>query len=529
VVVIFDQLRGDYLTRWQSLFAAGGFRRLTQDGAWFQNCHYPYSLTVTAAGHASIHTGCSPDKHGIFANEWFDRKLKESFDAVASERHTRVPPPPGRIDPLNPPLSASPERLLSPTIADALKDATAGKGKVVSLSFKDRSAVLPAGQKADACYWLDIKTGEFVTSTYYGGDMHSWVRDFNKEKPADQWIGKPWTRLRPELDYVKHAGPDDMEGESTGVLQGRTFPHPMGEIPLLNYRLPYYGAVYNSPFGNELLLALAKRAIVAEELGKDETPDLLCLSFSSNDAVGHSWGPDSQEVLDMTLRSDRLVEELLGYLDEKVGKGNYVIALSSDHGVCPLPEISRAQGKPAQRLSAATLRAHAEEFLDDTFAKKEASGDWIEGTAAAWLYLSRSTMQKHEAKRGEVEAALTLWLAKQTGIEAAFGRGDLLRKPAPANSTLDAVRRSFHADRAGDVYIVLKPYHIFYGATGTSHGTPHAYDTHVPLVVFGPGVKPGPRKELITPQATARIVAEALGIPAPKHADAATPAGLFAR
>jgi len=527
VLIVFDQLRGDYLLRWQDLFDKGGFRRLAEEGVWFQNCHYPHALTVTAAGHASIATGATPDRHGVIGNEWYDRKLKSNVTSVASERHTRIPPLPEKANPLKPALGASPERLLAPTLSDSLKEATGGKGKVVCLSFKDRSAILPGGKKPDACYWLDSKTGEFVTSTYYGGELHAWVAEFNKQKPADQWQGKDWSRMRPDLDYEKYSGPDDVVGEGSGAQQGRTFPHPMGPSPDADDLSSYYSALYNSPFGNDLLLALAKRAVAAEELGKDEIPDLLCLSFSSNDAVGHTWGPDSQEVLDITLRSDRLVEELLAYLDEKVGKGRYVVALSSDHGVCPLPEVSRAKGKAAERLSASLLRAAAEQHLTKKFAKVEDAGRWIEGAAGPWLYLSAATIQKHDADPGEVEQALASWLADQKGILAAYPRSQLLREAPADDPLLQSVRLSFHPDRAGNVYFLLKPYHLLYGSTGTTHGTPHDYDTHVPLIVFGPRVRRGARHDRVTPLATAAILAELLGVPAPKSAGAAVPPGLW--
>src|SRR5262249_39278231 len=249
--------------------------------------------------------------------------------------------------------------------------------------------------KPDACYWFDLPTGSFITSTYYRERLHTWVAEFNKSRAVDRWFGKDWTRLRPNLDYVKRAGPDDVEGEGIGVFQGRVFPHPLDGGPN-QIKQAYHAALINSPFGNELLLDLAKRAIDSEKLGSGHIPDLLCLSFSCNDTVGHTWGPDSQEVLDVTLRADLIVKELLAHLDAKIGKGRYVLALTADHGVCPLPEVSRKQGKEAGRLSTFVLAGKAESFLQETFGAKEENARWIEAMYYPWFYLNQAQLAKHK-------------------------------------------------------------------------------------------------------------------------------------
>ena len=294
VLVVFDQLRGDYLSRWDRLFGPDGFHRIEKEGVWFTNCHYPYAYTVTGAGHASLTTGTWPSEHGIIGNEWFDRATGDEAGCVAVGRYTRVPPKPGAeasrtsVTSLAK-TSVSPERLLVPNVADALKDATGGNGKVVSLSFKDRSAVLPGGKRPDACYWFDTSAGIFVTSTYYREKPHAWVDAFNKSRIADKWFSMNWDRLRTDVDYESLSGPDDVIGEGRGQAQGRTFPHPMhGGDSKPGSR--YNQALYNSPFGNELLCSLAAWAVDAENLGNGDAPDLLCLSFSCNDTIGHIWG-----------------------------------------------------------------------------------------------------------------------------------------------------------------------------------------------------------------------------------------------
>jgi Type I phosphodiesterase / nucleotide pyrophosphatase len=530
VLVVFDQLRGDYLTRWDSLFGEGGFHRLEKDGAWFQNCHYAYSDTVTAAGHASLATGAMPRTHGIIGNEWFDRTADSSVYCVTSERYERVPPRFGgdsvEAD-TKKPKGVSPDRLLAPTLADALKEATGGKGRVVALSLKDRSAVLPGGRRPDACYWLDVVNGEFITSTYYRDRLHPWVAEFNRSAAVDTWMGKKWMRLRTELDYEKYSGPDDVVGEGT-LLFGRTFPHSLGGGGAITIKAAYYGSLYNSPFGNDVLLGLAQRAIEAEKLGSRETPDLLCLSFSSNDAIGHCWGPDSQEVLDVTLRSDEIVKQLLASLDKQVGKGRYVLALSADHGVCPLPEAARKRGADAGRIDSSLLVKNATAFLGETFHVPATDNRWVEANIGPWLYLNRALLVRHNLKQPEVEAALAGWLRKQNGVQGVYTRSQLLAGVAEEDVVGQFVRQSFHPERSGDVRIIEKPYHLLTTRlTGTNHGTAHAYDTHVPLLVYGSGVRPGVRREAITPQAAAVILAKALGIKPPAKATAVFPANLI--
>lgn len=529
VLVYFDQLRGDYLTRWHDAFGPDGFNRLTGDGAWFQNCHYPYSYTVTGAGHASVVTGCPPAVHGVIGNDWYDRGEGKSVNCVGSDRHEQVPSKTA-LDPTEDEKKGarggvSPVRMTQPSIADVLKEATAGKGKVVALSMKNRGAALPGGARPDAAYWADLGVGQFVTSSYYRAAPHGWVMDYNRSKPFDPWRGKVWDRFRPDLDYAKLSGGDDQAGEGRGAAgQGRVFPHPFE--PTDGKTKPnYYAAVYTSPFGNDVLLGLAEKAIAAEGLGADEVPDLLSLSFSSNDAVGHAWGPDSQEVLDTTLRSDRTVARLLQVLDEKVGKGNYVVALTADHGVCPLPEVSRAAGRTANRVP--TLSGtRTEAFLVEKFGK--GTGKWVQAISGPWIYLTEKTAAERGVKPVEVETAVAEWLAGQAGIGATYTRTKLT-SGSPADDTDAMVRRSFHPARSGDVYVLLKPYHLASAAngTGTTHGTPHDYDTHVPLVVFGTGIKPGVRTGKVAPLAAAPILAAAAGFPRPAGATEPVPDGLF--
>lgn len=540
VLVVFDQMRGDYLKKWQPLFGDGGFKRLQTDGAWFTNCHYPYAYTLTAPGHTSMVTGTTPAVHGVIANDWYDRINKETVSSV-------TPPPDETAN------GVGPYRRGAESVGDVLLRVLMGRGRVASMSIKDRAAILMAALRAQFVYWLRSDTASFETSRYYRPDPHSWVTKFNKLKIPDQWLGKTWDRFDSKLDYAKFSGPDDFFSEGTGYRQGQTFPHPFqlgnGKDEKKN-KQSFYEAIACSPMGNDLLLQFAKTAIEAEKLGQTDAVDLLCLSFSSNDLIGHAWGPDSQEVLDVTLRSDALMRDLLGYLDAKVGKGKYYLALCADHGVCPLPEF--AKGKPdyadptkivtqAERIDPEILTTQAEAFLNKTFLPAGKKAPWLltPKKANPWVYLNQATLVELGLKSSVVERALADWFNANPHIERAFTRTELMSGGAGETTQLmNMVRASFHADGSGDVMVIHKPYHLFSPPTlttspeklasfRTTHGTPFAYDTHVPLLVMGPRVVPGQRGERVTPLAMASILAEALGLPAPKSAAYPTPAGLF--
>jgi predicted AlkP superfamily pyrophosphatase or phosphodiesterase len=551
VLVVFDQLRGDYLERWGPLFGDDGFNRLLKDGAWFTNCHYPYATTATGPGHASMLTGCAPDVHGIVQNEWYDRKTAKVVNCAESDRYRRVPPLPEKLppdEPITPPkteekkastskprvkLAGSPDWLLAPTLGDALKEQSGGKARVVGLSFKDRSALLPVGKGADAAYWLDSADGMIVTSSFYRDSPHPWVAELNKERVADRWFDKTWERLRPDLDYAKYSGPDEVAGEGKGIKQGLTFPHPMNG-GLKRPGKAYYDALFNSPFGNDFLLELVRRAVVAEQLGRHEATDLLVVSFSSTDAVGHSWGPDSQEALDTALRADRVLASFLSLLDAEAGKGKYALVLTADHGVCPLPEVTAKGGTFARRVPGKKVFAAAEEHLNATFGKDEpadAKARWIENVTPPWASLNLSLIESRGLKPETVAKELADFLAKQEGFYRTFTRADLA-DDFPLNDPIGRrVRRSYFPDRCGDVGFVLAPYCLLVEsaatATGTNHGSPHPYDTHVPLLAYGPGVKPGKRKDAVTPLAAAAILARAAGVKPPAKAAEPVPEGLF--
>jgi hypothetical protein len=506
VLVVFDQLRGDYLSRWRHLFAPDGFRRLTTEGTWFTNCHYPYSLTVTGPGHASLGTGCVPSQHGIVENDWFDRQVgKIVYCSTFGDRYHMVPvgakSKSGKND------GGAPTRLLVPTVGDVVKQTTGGRGKVIGLSLKDRGAVLPTGAKADVCFWYDDTQGAFVTSNYYEERLPAYMKRFNALRLADQWFDKHWVRLRTDLDYTAHSSVDDMPGEGDDKKKTNTFPHSLA-MDDKQAGSKFYNRVYASPFGNELTWAAAQAILEGERLGRDEDVDYLVISFSSNDAVGHLYGPDSQEVLDITLRSDLIVADLIRTLDATVGRANYLLVLSADHGICPLPEVARGRSPQAGRLDPKPLVKALEEHLNEKYGTKL---KWIEATTGAGLYLRRAALKAAAQSSTDVENACRDWLLAWPSVRTVYTRTDLAAR-VNHDPLLAKVRASFHPDRSPDVMPILQPY-VFTSSykNGTTHGSPHDYDTHVPLVVFGAGVAPQVRGERTMPQTAAVILAHSLG------------------
>jgi len=521
VLVVFDQMRGDYLSRWSGLFGPDGFRRLTSEGAWFNNCHYPYAVTVTGVGHASLGTGCLPSQHGIIENNWYDRRAGQGVYCATLEGRFRMVPAGSRSKAAGS-QGGAPSRLLEPTVGDAVKQSTGGRGKVIGISMKDRGGVLPTGARADICYWYDDTQGTFVTSNYYADHLPAYMTDFNRQKYAERWFAKDWSRLRPDIDYLSFSSPDATPGEAEDKSKRTIFPHDMAGADK-RIGSQFYNCVYTSPFGNDLTWAAAKAVIENEHLGQDDDVDYLAISYSSNDAVGHMFGPDSQEVLDITLRSDLIVADMIRFLDEHVGRDHYLLALSADHGICPLPEIARANHPDAARIDPKPVREGLEAYLNARYGTRF---KWVEAITSGGIYLRDKVVQAAGRNRTEVEDACRTWLLTQPYVQTVYTRSQLLAATAP-DSLMALVRGSFHPERSPDVMPVFRPYVLLTSyRTGTSHGSPHEYDTHVPLVLFGSGVTPQVRSERIPPQAAAAILTASIGQRLP-HAIAEAPAGLF--
>ena len=533
VVVAFDQMRGDYLSRWASEFGPGGFERMKTEGIWYSNAHLPYACSSTAPGHASIATGAQPSVHGIIENRWYDRgKGKVVYAASSEETYDRVPPSEGVAKKWP---GIAPTRLLAPTVGDSLREATNGKGRTISLSMKDRSAVLMGGKEPVGCYCFDSSEGEFHTSSFYRSRLPDWVDRFNRDA-VYRWAGRSWDRLKPLEIYDRLAGPDNMNGEAKnpGGLPS-IFPHalPKADDKTANYLT----AIEASPFGNELLWEFAKTAIDSEKLGDRGASDLLLVSFSPNDIVGHAYGPDSHEVMDITLRSDAIIAEMIAHLERTLGKDRFVLIVTADHGICPLPEMAIRTHSDAKRISLGDNVNGLDAALDAAYGLPGGvAGRWVEGPIRdthPWVYLNRRTIESIGVPYENVESYARNWLEGRANVLAAFSRtqiekgdfsSDLAKQFGPM------VRLAYHPDRCGDLYILTPPYIQVSGAlsTGTDHGTPHEYDRHVPILIYGAGVmKRGTREDAVSSLIVAPLIAEALGVPAPAMATEKAPEGVL--
>lgn len=465
-----DQFRGDYLERVRPLLA-GGLPRLADESVVFTETHHRHAATSTGPGHATLATGAHPSVHGIIGNVWYDRELEEYVYCVGDPQH-----------------GSSPHRLLAPTLGDRLKERYRS-AKVWSASGKDRAAILSGGLHPDGALWYDRETGDFTTSSYY--DAPEWLEDWNDRRLADRWFGTLWEPL-PQTSAG--AGVVDLVDVDRGAFAWE-FPHVLGSVALLPDEA-YYRALYDSPFVDELLLELAATLIVEEGLGGDEVPDLLALSFSAMDTVGHDFGPDSLEWLDTMLRLDRILGELLDVVDREVGLEHVAISFSSDHGVAPLPEAQQARGLPGRRISAPEVACFQRAGRD--LAQRYGTGDWVRDDG--YLFPGEA---EGEPSRQELERAVVGRLAACPGIEKVWTRSELAGAPVSADPMHRLFAHSFHPERSPDLLPQFEENLLPLRGTLATHGSPYPVDTWVPWWLRWPGIDPVTVTE---PAATADVV-----------------------
>jgi len=527
LLIVVDQFRYDYLERFGDLFGPNGFRRLMRDGASWTQSNYDHMPTYTAPGHGTMMTGAYPAESGIIGNEWLDRATGKRITSVSDESVKLLGGNPN--DP-----AASPSRLMASTVGDELRLATNDRAKVIGISVKDRSAILPAGRHANAAYWFNWLTGTMVSSTYYFKQLPTWVTSFNNAKPADKYFGAKWERLLPEDEYLKRVGPDDPKWENVSnawTPDTNTFPHTItgGETAPGQ---KFYTALDYSPFTNDILVSFAEGAIVNEQLGQDDDTDVLTVSFSANDYVGHRFGPYSQEVMDVTLRTDRNISTLLDFIDARVGLANTLVAFTADHGVSPIPEHAAAMGLGGGRIPFATVMGKIQAAISARYNPQGKTPDpttdyllrFQEGTAwREWFInnniyfnydaLKRDGVDVEEFSQVVVRAALSV-----PGIARCFTRLQLLRG---ATSVTDPIERralhGFYPSRSGDVVMVAEPYKYIAETITATHGSPYSYDTHVPTIIMGAGVNPGRYLEAATPADIAPTLSALLRITAPSN------------
>ncbi|MBE2216104.1 MAG: alkaline phosphatase family protein [Opitutaceae bacterium] len=521
VAIAVDQLRYDYLLRFRPFFVEGGFERLLSGGTNFENCTYRYAATKTAVGHATMLSGCNPEVHGIVGNDWIDPDTLVSGASVEDHESplvglapTTMRLPGGALDPRS---GRSPRRLLAATIGDQLKATYGAEARVFGVSNKDRSAILMAGARADGAYWDE--NGRFVTSTYYREALPDWVEAFNDRHFVESCFGKTWERLLDPADYVRIQGPDDAEAEMVDKGLDRTFPHVIdGGI---RYPGPaFYGAFDNAPFASEFLAAFAREIIERENLGADAVPDLLCVSFSQIDSIGHNYGPDSHEIMDSIVRLDRILAGFFAYLDRRIGPDRYVVVLTADHAVAPLPErMATDQSRvPAARIRAREIDARMKVALDAEFGPLPEGMVWFIRDNQGY-HLHPAALDARNLERATVARALHRALLGDPVVETAFTRAEILAAPTEGTSLPALVRRSYCPSRGQDVLFVLPPFSVERSELfGTNHGTPWIYDRHVPQLWYGAGVARGWRAEPVGMEDIAPTLAALLAIPPPPQA-----------
>ncbi len=503
-VISVDQMRADYLDRFATLYT-GGFKRLIERGAIFTNARYRHACTSTGPGHSVLLSGRSPRSSGIVHNSWYDRTLRRRVNVVGDDTVHAVGGS-GR--------AASPAHFDGFTVGDLLK-ARSPHSHVVGLSFKDRAAILMAGRRADAAYWFE--GGRFITSSHYMDAAPAWLEAWNARHLPDSFAGRPWERLLPDdALYARYAGPDAVSGEWDG--KDVTFPHRVpGQPPAGSF----YAGLERTPFADTILLELALAALAGHHLGEGEATDLLAISFSACDVVGHAYGPDSQEMMDEMLRLDRALGVFLDEVERRAGPGAALVVLTADHGVMPLVEKLQADGLPARRAFEEDLTKGVDAALAARF--PGARGLVADSNDLEWV-LDVDAIARQGLARADVEQTIRS-AAMATGIvDAIYSASELVGQAPAADPYFEMHRRAFFAPRSGDLVGRVKPYVYLTGRKntgGTGHGTPYDYDRHVPIVFLAPGVKPGKRDVPCGPEDIAWALGRLLGLDYPQQ-DAGT-------
>lgn len=499
--ITVDQMRYDYLQRYWNDFTDGGFKRLVGEGFICHNLHYNYMPTYTGPGHASIFTGTTPAYHGIIENDWYERSSNSviycSSDSMMKGVGTSAKA--GQM---------SPHYLTASTVGDMLSLHTNRRGKVFGIAMKDRGAILPAGRTADAAYWfVGADEGVWATSSWYMQTLPEWVNAFNQKKQADDYLSKPWNLLRSEAAYDESS--EDNNAHET-PFKGTTRPTFPYDLPQLKAANGNYELIKATPFGNSLTLDFAKALIENEQLGKDAIADMLCMSFSSTDYIGHQFGMHARETQDCYLRLDEELADFLKYLDQKMGEGNYLIFVSADHGGAPTPSYTAK----SQAIGGYWKSDKLELMLEDTLAKKYGAGDWILNESNQNVFLNRKLIASKKLSLKEVQYEVATMALDLPEVHMSFTASDLAQFRG-GDQVKSMIQNGFDTQRSGDVIYVLKPGYIEYGMTGTTHGSPFAYDSHVPAIFFGAGVKRGETFQKYSITDIAPTVSMMSGLPLP--------------
>ncbi|PCE64573.1 alkaline phosphatase PafA [Sediminicola luteus] len=480
VGIVVDQMRYDYLTRFWGHYTQGGFKRMVREGFNCKNNHYNYAPTSTGPGHASVYTGTTPATHGIIGNNWYSKAEGKSVYCAGDPSFTSVGSnaDDGKM---------SPHRMQVTTMTDELRLHTQKRGKVIAMSIKDRGAVLPGGHMANAAYWFRGKSdGHWITSSFYMDALPNWVAEYNQTHSVSQYK-RPWTTVK-DIAAYQESGTDKNNYE--GLFEGEeaaVFPH---DLPALWDANGGYDILKATAFGNSLLADFAIAALDGESLGTDADTDFLAVSFSSTDYVGHKYGVNSKEVQDTYVRLDQDLERFFNALDSKVGKGNYTVFLTADHAAIDVPAYLADERIPAGYIDEDKVMSEFDEYLKYNFG----TTDIVKASSNNQLFLDHKIIENLDLELSKVQEMMAKELVKHEGIEKTFTANQLWSN----NYTRGLgyiLQNGYHQKRSGDVFYVLSPGTIDYPKTGSTHGSPQIYDTHVPLLFMGKGIRNGATAE----------------------------------
>lgn len=499
VGIVIDQMRWDYLQRFSPRYAAnGGFKRLMSKGYNCNNALIPYTPTSTACGHTGIYTGSVPAVHGITGNDWYDNEKQQYVYCTEDAAVTAVGSgnaEAGKMSPVN---------MFTTTICDELKLATNFKSKVVGVALKDRGGILPAGHRANAAYWYDPGSGNWITSTFYMTALPQWVNDFNKRKLVDQYYAKGWSTLYPLETYVQSTSDDNNYEVKT---LGKGFPYNLSSLIGKNFNL-----VMGTPHGNSLTTQFCKTAIEQEQLGSDSVTDFLAVSYSSPDYIGHSFGANSIEIEDTYLRLDQELAELMDYLDSRVGRDQYLLFLSSDHGAAHNPRFLKDNKIPAGNVDVAKL----EDAINLELKSRYGTADLVKGIVNFQVVLNLPVIDGNsKLKKADVITSVMQFLEKQPGVLQVVLLDDL-EKSVLNNRIKQMMTNGYYKKRAGQIQILYKSQWMEgFENGGTTHGGWNAYDAHIPLIWYGWNIQPGTLNREVYMTDIAPTLATLLKIQAP--------------
>lgn len=500
VGIVVDQMRYDYLTRFWSQFGEEGFKRLVNDGFSYKNNHFNYVPTYTGPGHASVFTGATPSAHGIISNGWYNKFENRSVYCVQDDE----------VSPVGTKSDAgkmSPHRMMSTSFADQNRLHTQMQGKTIGIALKDRGAILPAGHTANAAYWFNGREeANWISSSFYMDELPEWVKKFNKSGKAQSYL-KTWNTLK-DISTYSESGSDENNYEIgyTGK-ETATFPYDLKALASENGN---YDLLKATPFGNDLTAEFAKAAIKGENLGQDEVTDVLTLSFSSTDYVGHNFGVNSKELQDTYMRLDLSIADFLNYLDRTVGEGEYTVFLTSDHGGVNVPSYLKSRKIPAGYFDDVKANKELEEYVKKEF---ETEG-LIENISNGQVFFNYEKLNSSGFDSGELQDKIAHYLLQKENIYKVFTR-EQLQNGAFSDGIGSLIQNGYNQKRSGDVIFMLDPGYIIYPEKGTTHGSGFIYDTHVPLIFYGKNIKKGSTYERSEIPDIAPTISAMLGISAP--------------